>query len=359
MDSESSLPFHVVVLGAGVIGLQTALTLLEKGIKVTIVSKFWAKDRHPSYTSIWSGAQWRSTDDLDDLRQQDWDYQTFIHWSELVKKHTPEELGVELRPAVFYWDHLTPEAMSPEKSKWWSSLVPTFTVLPRESMPSGSNFAVGVSYSTYSVSPPLYLSYLLRSCEALGADCVNLDVKSIPELMRQPGFTDIHGVVNCTGLGARDLVGDKACFPTKGQTLIVKGSAHRLSTRSGDGWEALVIPRPGANETLLGGCKIPRDWSTLPDAAITEMIVERCRPLAPELLDDQGCFEIQAIHVGLRPSREGGTRVDLELLDQLTKDGRPKFVCHNYGHHSAGYEGSVGAANAASKLVMDYLKEDL
>ena len=68
------------------------------------------------------------------------------------------------------------------------------------------------------------------------------------------------GVVNCTGLGAGKLVQDTAVFPTRGQTIIVKGKAARIATRSGDAWEALVIPRPGANETLLGGCKIANDW---------------------------------------------------------------------------------------------------
>lgn len=71
---------------------------------------------------------------------------------------------------------------------------------------------------------------------------------------------NLYGVVNCTGLGAGKLVHDPAVFPTKGQTIIVRGQAARIATRSGDGWEALVIPRPGANETLLGGCKIAGDW---------------------------------------------------------------------------------------------------
>lgn len=59
---------------------------------------------------------------MDDLRQQDWDRQTFVHWAELVKSEPPERLGIEvqdegislltvhtaddnmeMKPAVFYW----------------------------------------------------------------------------------------------------------------------------------------------------------------------------------------------------------------------------------------------------------------
>jgi len=39
------------IVSAGVIGLQTALTLLESGYSVTIIAKYWPGDDHIEYTS--------------------------------------------------------------------------------------------------------------------------------------------------------------------------------------------------------------------------------------------------------------------------------------------------------------------
>jgi glycine/D-amino acid oxidase-like deaminating enzyme len=43
----------VVVIGAGVIGLQTALTLLRAGYAVSVIAEFWPGDEDGMYTSPW------------------------------------------------------------------------------------------------------------------------------------------------------------------------------------------------------------------------------------------------------------------------------------------------------------------
>ena len=62
------------------------------------------------------------------------------------------------------------------------------------------------------------------------------------------------------------MVHDERVFPTRGQLVVVRGVAERIATRAGEGgWEALVIPRPGAEETtVLGGCKVVGDWYSRP-----------------------------------------------------------------------------------------------
>jgi D-amino-acid oxidase len=45
----------VVVIGAGVIGLTTALLLQKKGYQVTIVAKYVPGDMNIEYTSPYSG----------------------------------------------------------------------------------------------------------------------------------------------------------------------------------------------------------------------------------------------------------------------------------------------------------------
>ena len=78
--------------------------------------------------------------------------------------------------------------------------------------------------------------------------------------------------------------------------------------------------------------------STDPDHGMTQTILDRCRPMVPELLNSEGKFEVLSVQVGLRPSRQGGPRIEIESSNEKDKEGSPTFVCHNYGHHSAGYE---------------------
>jgi D-amino-acid oxidase len=84
-------------------------------------------------------------------------------------------------------------------------------------------------------------------------------------------------------------------------------------------------------------CRKPTDTcgrSTNIDQKITHWILERCRTIAPELLNKDGEFDVLSTQVGLRPSREGGPRIELEWLD-ITGGGK-ELVCHNYGHSHSG-----------------------
>ena len=58
--------------------------------------------------------------------------------------------------------------------------------------------------------------------------------------------------------------------------------------------------------------------------------MESCKELAPELLGGDGEFEVLSVQCGLRPAREGGTRVEKEVFEGGVK------VVHSYGHAGAG-----------------------
>ena len=63
---------------------------------------------------------------------------------------------------------------------------------------------------------------------------------------------------------------------------------------------------------------------------MTREILEGCKELAPELLDKDDTFEVLSVQCGLRPAREGGVRVEKEVVG-----GRWKVV-HAYGHAGSG-----------------------
>ncbi|KAF9377822.1 hypothetical protein CPB97_009923, partial [Podila verticillata] len=59
------------VIGAGVVGLTTALLMQSNGYDVTVIAADFPRDpKSPDYASTKAGAHWRSMCDEDDLRCQ-------------------------------------------------------------------------------------------------------------------------------------------------------------------------------------------------------------------------------------------------------------------------------------------------
>jgi D-amino-acid oxidase len=78
--------------------------------------------------------------------------------------------------------------------------------------------------------------------------------------------------------------------------------------------------------------------------------MQRAIKLCPQLTDGKGIEHLDIIRhgVGLRPVREGGTRVERERIGGVQ-------VVHNYGAGGAGYQSSYGCAQAAVDLVNEAL----
>jgi glycine/D-amino acid oxidase-like deaminating enzyme len=166
-------------------------------------------------------------------------------------------------------------------------------------------------------------------------------------------------VINATGLGARTLLGveDSLVHPVRGQTVLVKAPHVRKNINHKDAHErpeekCYIIPRPGPEgHVILGGVQQAGRWDTQPEPDTARRIIERALKACPELSRDgtvEG-VEIVSHNVGLRPSREGGIRLELEervigkgvdgrLLPHGAKGGRGRRVAvvHAYGIGPAG-----------------------
>ncbi|KAI9675332.1 MAG: hypothetical protein M1817_001235 [Caeruleum heppii] len=314
-------PKQVLVLGAGVIGLQISLALLEAGYDVTVIAR-----------------------------------------------HLPGDEDVE--------DHPTPDTADDSPSLWWRSKVRFFRRLPASDLPDGVDS--GLSFRTFCFNVPKYLEWLqarvvgrrgriiratLPTDEGLAAAIVEAAAAASDQengnVCNPNGTNRFYAVINATGLGARDLVPDPTVYPIRGQTVLVRGEATSVHTRFGtlspdaaspEPYPAYVIPRPGSGTTVLGGCMQPHDEDPRPDPEMTAAILRRCRELAPELLDETGAFEVLSEQVGLRPAREEGPRVESE---GLVVEGRRVRVVHCYGHAGGGYQNSIGCAAKVRRLLAD------
>lgn len=360
----------IVVIGAGVIGLQTSISLLEAGYRVCIIGKHLPGDESIEYTSPWAGAHWRSHAPDSDPEQQQWDTETYKRWLDVIEKErlNPGQKsfsGLALRNSRFF-------SASPE-APWFSSNVLSYEQIPTENLKGG--FKQGHTYTSIMMNVLMYLKYLQQKAESLGAiviraalpiggafsETLQAAANVVKEHFNQFNYaegTPILAFVNATGISALKLVPDPNIYPVRGQTVTVAGEANQITTI--DALPAnptptstpimYILPRPYSNTTILGGTKQMGDWTAEPDPQTTEEILRRAKKWAPELLNEKGEFEVLSVQVGLRPGRKGGARVEIENLDGVT-------VCHAYGHAGAGYQNSVGSANKVVKLLEKHFGE--
>ncbi|OCL08366.1 FAD dependent oxidoreductase [Glonium stellatum] len=366
---------NIVVFGAGVIGLQTAVSLIKAGYKVTVIAKHFPGDESTEYTSPWAGAQWRTHATADQTEQCQWDIASYKYWIDMTGKDAKSgtDSGIEIYPSYFYWATPTEESISPS-SIWFTSHIRNFSVLPNTSMPP--NTYAGILYDSIAINPPKYLASLLSHIKNLGASTIRAAlptetglagaITEAERLLEQEGRkrVEVAAFVNCTGLGARELVKDENVFPIRGQTLLarlpsvaspVKQQSSLLPppaiyTREDEATPSItyIIPRPGTSTYVLGGTKQANDWTIAADTATTSEIIKRCRSLWPALREAE--IEVLATQVGFRPGRKGGARVEVE---EVQVNGKMKVVVHQYGHGGAGYQNSIGSAEKAVKLIKE------
>jgi D-amino-acid oxidase len=310
----------VSVVGNGIVGLTVARRLSEAGCDVTLIA-----DRAPdSTTSMVAAAIWYLYRALPRNRVTDWGTRTFAALTELA---VDPSTGVTIRRGRELFREPTPDP-------WWSNAVPRIDRIPAAQLPDG--YADGLLLDVPVVDMPRHLTWLLHELRAAGVASVS---------RRLDRLEDAGGdlVVNCTGLGARELVPDPSVTPIRGQVVIVEqcGIDEWLLDQSDPANLVYVVPR--TDTVVLGGTADEGSDRQDPDPRVAAAIVERCASLLPALRD----AAIVETRVGLRPSRPA---VRLERSTLL--DGRP--VVHCYGHGGAGVTLSYGCAEDVVDLVVNY-----
>ncbi len=149
-------------------------------------------------------------------------------------------------------------------------------------------------------------------------------------------------MINCTGLGARELACDVAVYPCKG--LLVSVSApwvkeffNEAGTHDG---RAYIFPR--TNEVILGGRNEMHKEDLMIHNDEVEEVIQRCVTKMPSLKN----AEVLKVSVGVRPMRMGGVRLE---RDETSLDG--SLVIHNYGHGPYGVTLSWGCAMEVGDIV--------
>ncbi|KAI9317392.1 hypothetical protein BX666DRAFT_2120963 [Dichotomocladium elegans] len=339
----------IVVLGAGVSGLTTAVCLLKAGYKdVTVIGQYIPGDIAVEYTSPWAGASILSFASSQDTRLIAIDTESHKVFSHLAD-HVPESSVIHC-PGIQICDE---EDVPGEDKQWVRRLYPNFAEIPKHALPEGAQS--GYTFDTWTLSVPAYLKWLVGQITELGGRVLRENrVDSIQQVVENYPNADL--VINCTGFGASKLIDvrDTNLYTLRGQTVLVDAPhIRRQYYRDSAHTFTYIIPR-GDGSVICGGTLDAVNKDLNPDPAIAESILERCYALCPELTFNKGvkAFKIISHNVGFRPARKGGIRLEKETRVNAAT-GKRFTVVHNYGHSSYGYQSSWGSAQRAVKLVQE------
>jgi D-amino-acid oxidase len=296
----------VIVVGAGVVGLTSALRLLEAGHRVDVV----ARDLPRETTSAVGAGFWYPHRALPQDRVTAWAGTSYAVFDALAD--TDPESGVRMVPG-------TQVFAGPAAEPWWVASVPALE--RTRDVPPG--WQEGLRFATPVADTSVYLDWLVGRIEGAGGTLTRLNLGGLPE----DGL-----VVNCSGLGARLLGSDRAVVPVRGQVVYVEqfGLDRWWLDESGPTY---VVPRE--HDVVVGSVDVEGEWSRTPDAAATDDLLQRGARLVPALRDAR----VLRSKVGLRPVRPA-VRVE-----------RVGDVIHCYGHGGGGITLSWGVADEVVALV--------
>ncbi|MFE5868657.1 FAD-dependent oxidoreductase [Streptomyces roseifaciens] len=309
---------RVVVVGAGVAGLTTAVVLAEAGTPVHVIA-----EQVPGVTSIAAGAMWGPylVEPKDKVDQ--WGQRSLEVFRKLAENPST---GVRLTSGI-------EASRTAEAPPDWATTLPGFRPCEPTELPAG--FTAGYRFTVPLVDMPVYLDYLLRRLRAAGGTVEQRRLASLADA------DSASVIVNCTGLGAHNLVPDSGLRPIRGQHVVVTnpGLTDFFSEDTGTSPDLLCF-YPHGDTVVLGGTAIDGQSDLAPNDEAAAGILARCVEIEPRLAHAR----VLEHRIGARPTR-ATVRVEAERWEDST------VVLHNYGHGGAGVTLSWGCAEETRRLL--------
>ena len=313
MGNDIGKDFDAVVIGAGVIGLSTAICLQEEGLRVLIRSKLAPQESTSMLASAMVGPDFAPPGD----RTSRW-------YAETARRLTPDVPGVSVLEGRMA---ARPEGAYPPGAHGLAG----FRDCGPDELPPGFGTAFWLRQTV--VDMPPYLRHLTTRFIDGGGELVVQPVSSLAEAAQIA-----PRVANCAGLGAAALTGDKSLRPARGPKIVVEnpGIEHFfLEAPFGPIWAGFI---PHGDHVVLGGTYSESD-DTTPDPDEEAEIIRLCAEIEPAL----ATAKVLEHQVGLRPARPQ------PRLESQERDGAR--IVHNYGHGGVGVMLSWGCAKEAAAML--------
>jgi len=305
---------QVAIVGAGVSGLTCGVLFAERGYRTAI----FAEETGQQTTSGAAAALWFPYDAEPAEKVLSWALQTYKVLVDLTKDLHSGVSMIELRQFSRTGEIQIPDWAIP----LGASVTPTVTT-----------FKSGFTLNVPLMDTTIYLEYLAnRFIKAGGGVNANVHLEKLEDISREFDL-----LINCAGIGARELVQDIDLEPHRGQVAIVPKIDNLCCAIVCDD-PPLMYAIPRTNDCVCGGTNEVSD-NLDADPTTTAHILDECSRVLkienPPVLAER---------VGLRPFRKPGVRLERDRL----RDGRT--VIHNYGHGGSGFTLSWGCAEEVFAL---------
>jgi D-amino-acid oxidase len=312
---------NVAIIGAGVSGLTCGVVLAEHGYRTAI----FAKDIGQQTTSSVAAAVWFPYHVEPPERVIPLALETYQVLLDLARFPETGVSIIETRQFLRTGEIEIPDWAVPFGA----------SVIPSEGEGSLESFKSGFSLRVPLMDTMIYLDYLAARFHKAGGDIrANVCFEKLGDV-----DTKFDLVINCAGIGARELVRDADLEPHRGQVAIVP-RIEGLSCAVVCDDAPLMYAIPRTNDCVFGGTNDLSD-NLAADPATTQRIVGECSRV---LNIDKP--RVLAERVGLRPFRKSGVRLE---RDHLTNS---RTVIHNYGHGGAGFTLSWGCAREVLEVAV-------
>jgi D-amino-acid oxidase len=319
---------RVLVVGAGVSGLTSALSLARAGIEVEVVAEKFQSD----LVSVVAGAlgEWPPAvcgyhrDQTSLARSKEWAMQSYEIFSDLARDPAT---GVYMRRANFYFTK-PQTARELHKMHELAPKVRGFVRDPGLAEANGVTPETGIVDAYAFVAPMIdtdvYMGWLRRQVEAAGVTITagRVHGRLADNEARLCEEFGTSAIVNCTGLGAAEMHGAQM-YPLRGALVRVINDASRMPKVT----EAHCVSHPegSTEQDMVFGLHNHKP--------IRDMY-RRCLDFMPVLARGEIDLD-EPVRAGLRPLRNGNVCLERE---------QDTNVVHNYGHGGAGFSFSWGCA---------------
>ena len=307
---------RIIVLGAGVSGLTTAVTMVLAGCDVVI----YAAEGPAQTTSALAAAIWHPFYQAPDLVYLERARQTYATMRRLSADAAS---GVRMRMLTEYFQR---DAGPP----WWTECASGLERLAPADVPS--RFACAYRMDVPVADAAVYLRYLMTLFLELGGRYVAQRVGDPASLLG-----DAEHVVNCCGYGSRPI-GDSDLSLSRAIVLRAERDAAVRGCFIDDSdpqAPTYVVERN--EDVVLGGTADPDLTSTVIGERQVEDIVRRCTGLC----EGVAALRVVEVRLGFRPMRR---------VTRVACDAHHPRLLHNYGHGGGGFTLSWGCANEVLRL---------